>query len=647
MRLWRWRPLLSSLGVGALGVLAACGPGGGAATSTSTEQIVNGGTLTAATWEAQTSFLNAGIVDSQTLSYAINAPVVEGLLWYRPLNETQSAKSLADYWRPDLATEVPTTQNGDVKTHGCANPQAKMCVTWKLRDGVTWHDASKFTSHDVCDTFQFWWLKYGSNNPTAVLSTSGWDQVIGCHEDSPLQATVDWKSQYGPYLSIGTGVYGILPASLLDKVFAGTLPVADATKSKNDIENAKFTVDLSKGSGNPAAFVGTDTMDNFIDGTGPYVLSSFDKNNGVTLVRNKHYWDKAHQPHLDKLIFKFVSAADEMEREAKAGEIDFGLDYRLPPLKDLEDYSKSTGKLNVEVIPDPGAEKIDINTCSADPPGTCGPHARITPALGDKAFRHAMAEAINRPTILQTLALGQSTIPADSFLYLGAEYIRNPNVKTTQYDPQKAAADLDAAGYRKSPSCGGGQFRADKNGACINLQLTTTRGNAVRQKEIDQIRQDLEAVGIQVTEASPLPKAGELFGAYSDGGLLYTHNFDLAVYTNTLSAPAEPDGFWPGYHSSQIPSDKNNGQGQNDTGIALPALDKELDAARSSIDLASRAQHYKAAEVLLADYLPEIPLFQQITVNSINSRVHDVQRNDVVWTFNSYDWWCTAGNCSG
>lgn len=650
MRLRRWRPWLSA----GLGLLAACGGGGGGATSTSTEQIVNGGTVTAATWEPQTSFLNSGIIDSQTLSYVINAPVVEGLLWYRPLDETQSAKTIADYWRPDLATEVPTTENGDVKTHGCANPQAKMCVTWKLRSGVVWHDGSKFTSHDVCDTFQFWYLKYGANNPTAILSTSGWDQVIACHEDSPLQATVDFKSQYGPYLALATGVYGILPSSLLDQAFKGENPVADATKSKNDLENVKFTVDLTKGSGNPAAYVGSDTLDNIIVGTGPYVLSSFDKNTGVTYVRNKNYWDKAHQPHLDKLVFKFVSAADEMQREAEAGEINIGFDYRLPPLKDLLAFSKSTGKLTVQVIPDPGAEKIDINTCAADPPGTCGSHARLIPVLADKAFRHAMAEAINRQTIVQNLAAGQSTVPADSFIYLGAEYIRNPNVKTTAYDPAKAKADLDAAGYKLSPNCGGGQFRADKNGNCINIHIVTTKGNVVRQHELDQIQSDLQAVGIQVTQEQP-QKAGTLFGAYADGGTLYTHNFDLAVYTNTLSAPAEPDGIaTAGYHGdcggtcpeeSQIPSDANKGQGQNDTGIDLPQLDKEIDAARSTINLAERTKHYKAMQPILADYMPEIPLFQQITVNSISSRVHDVQRNDIVWSFNSYDWWCTGGSC--
>lgn len=657
-RLFRPR-LAAALGVAAIAAVG-CGSSsnnGGGGSSSSTNAVATqdpnaaankGGTLTVATWEAQTSFLNAGIIDSQTLSYAIDAPSAEGLLWYKSLDETGSARKLSDYWVPWLATEVPTVENGDVKLSGCSNPQAKMCVTWKLRSDVTWHDGSKFTSHDVCDTFQFFWLKYGlkgGTNPTSLLSTSGWDQTLDCVENSPTQATVDWKVAYGPYLAIGTGVLGILPAKVLDAAFS----------ANSDLEKTKVALDLTKGSGNTAALNSTDTLDNIVDGTGPYVLSSFDQNNGVTYVVNKNYWNKSHLPHIDKLVFKFVSAADEMEREAKAGEIDFGLDYRLPPLKDLQDYEKSSGKLHVEVIPDSGAEKMDINTCASTPNNLCGPKARKIAALGDPAFRHAMAEAINREQMVTTLTNGQSSVPADSFLYLGASYIRNPNVQTTAYDASKAASDFDAAGYKLSPSCGGGKFRADKTGACINLHIVTTKGNKVRQSELDAIQSDLQAAGVQVTQEQP-QKAGQLFGAYKDGGTLYTHTFDLAVYTNTLSAPAEPDGFWPAYHAdcggscpslNQIPNDANQGQGQDDTGVYDPQLDSALDNARNTVNLSDRTKFYQQAETRLAADMPEIPLYQQITVNSYSSKLQGLKRNDVIWTYNSYDWYCTGGNCQG
>ena len=164
----------------------------------------------------------------------------------------------------------------------------------------------------------------------------------------------------------------------------------------------------------------------------------------------------------------------------------------------------------------------------------------------------------------------------------------------------------------------------------------------------------LQLVGID-TNLSDV-KSGKLFGNFADGGLLYTHQFQMAMYTNTLSTPAEPDSWYPGYHAdcggscpefNQIPSAANNGFGQDDTGENNPGVDNLFDQARSTVDLAQRAKAYKQAEGLLAKDLPEIPLYQQVVVNSLTTRLHGVQPNDLVWTFNMYDWYCDLGNCQG
>src|SRR4029077_8211505 len=130
-----WRPCMRKTRFGrrtwtlvlVSGFIAACGstagtPGSGAPAGVTQDPNARaGGTLNLGVWQEPSSFLAAGITDSLTFSYLIDAPVAEGLLWYRSANETSSAKTLADYWAPDLATEVPTTANGVVKTSGCAN----------------------------------------------------------------------------------------------------------------------------------------------------------------------------------------------------------------------------------------------------------------------------------------------------------------------------------------------------------------------------------------------------------------------------------------------------------------------------------------------------------------------------------------------
>ena len=80
-------------------------------------------------------------------------------------------------------------------------------------------------------------------------------------------------------------------------------------------------------------------------------------------------------------------------------------------------------------------------------------------------------------------------------------------------------------------------------------------------------------------------------------------------------------------------------------------LDSALDKARNTADLTQQASYYAQAEQRLAALLPEIPLFQQLIVNSFPTAVHGVKDNDIVWDYNTADWYCSAGsngrgNCS-
>jgi peptide/nickel transport system substrate-binding protein len=544
-----------------------------------------------------------------------------------------------------LATEVPTTDNGDVRTSGCRTVTVggrdtvpAMCVTWKLRGDVLWHDGSRFGAHDVCATIQFYWLRYRDRNPTALLSTSGPDQVIDCREDSPTQVTLSYKSQYGAYISVGSGVYGVFPAKLLENAF----------RTDADLEKTPQTVDLTQGTGNPDAYRGTDTLDRIIDGTGPYVLEKNEPTKGITLVRNRHYWDRKHQPHLDRVIFKFVSDVKSQLDQARAGEIDFGMDYRLAFLRDLQDTARQ-GRLKVQTVPEAGAEKIDLNMC-ANARGLCGPQARLRSVTADLHVREAMLRAINRRQIVATIAQGQTVVPQDSWIYLGEEFIKDAAIPTTAYDPAAARRILDDAGYHQSPGCHGGRGRADAAGHCLDLDFVTTSGNTARQQAQIAVQSDLEQVGIFTNLVTV--KAGKLFGGFSDGSILYTHGFDLAMYAYT--GGPEPDGWYSVYHSdcrgacaeeNQIPSAANRGQGQNSTGEDNPVVDRALDEGRASVDLKKRAIAYRQVEEQLARDLPEIPLYQQVVVNSYTSRLNGLQRNDRVWTFNMYDWYCTGGRC--
>jgi peptide/nickel transport system substrate-binding protein len=613
-----------------------------------------GGTLTLGIWQEPAGFLDAGVVANLPFSYVIDAPVQEGLLWYRSVQETAASTSPADYWAPDLATEVPTTANGDVRTAGCANSKAAMCVTWKLRAGVQWHDGSAFTSHDVCDTYQMRWLKYGlagKPNPTALASTAGWDQVIGCTEVSQSVAVVDFKSQYGPYLALGSGVYGVVPASLLDPALAEGV----------SLEAMSRAVDLRRGTGNAQAFSGSGTAAQVLDGTGPFVLAAYTPGDGVVLVPNQHYWNKAALPHLGKLVFRIEAGVATATSDVASGAVQVGFDLGLSNLGALLGAAAANDPvLTAQTVAASGAEKLDFNLCAGDGGLCANPAAGSSNYTADPVVRRAFLLAIDRAAIVKAVAAGRTVVPRDAWMYLGAAYLAGASVAQTAFSTSAANALLDQSGYARDPNCGaaprGGFYRHWKDGSCIVINLGTSSDSAVRLKEEAMVQADLAAAGIKIpTPFTPNAPASAFFGAFDRGGPLYTHAFDTAIYGLGMSIPGEPDSLSSAYHGdcggtcpdeSGVPSSGNQGAGANVSGVSDPALDMALDQGRASVDIATRKQAYLQVQQRLAATLPEIPLYQQLVVNAASVRLHGQRQNDLVWDYNIADWYCTNGQCS-
>jgi peptide/nickel transport system substrate-binding protein len=609
---------------------------------------VPGGTLNLGVWQRPGSFLDAGVVGDLPFAFAIAAPVQEGLLWYRSVDETGHAVSPADYWSPDLAVEVPTVVNGDVKTSGCVNTQAPMCVTWKLRQGVRWHDGSAFTSHDVCATAQFYWLKYGAAgqpNPTARASSGGWSQVLKCTEDDAYTAVIDFSSLYGPYLSLGSGVYGILPASVLDIAFT----------QKTSVQTVMSSFDLTKGSGSAAAFKGQGTLDEVLDGTGPFVFQGTTAAGDTVLVKNANYWNAQARPHLDKLVFKSEPDLATELKEAQSGAIDVALDTGIDSLRTLHALATSSSPvLSVQVIPASGAVKIDLNLCASSGLACDNPAAHKSEYTADPTIRKAMLLGIDRDAIVQAVAPGMTTVPKDSFMYLGASYIDDASIPQTRGDPAAANTLLDNAGYTRNPTCGvapdGNSYRGYKDHSCIVINVGTASDSPIRVAVEALVRKDLQGLGVNVPEhLTPNVPQAMLLDSFADGGPLYTHAFDAVMYALTLGVPGEPDSYYASYHAdcsgmcperTQIPSSGNRGQGMNITGISDAPLDAALDMGRAVIDPTTRAGFYVQAELRLAAIIPEIPLYRQLIVNSLSVRLAGVKNNDLVWDYNIADWFC-------
>jgi ABC-type transport system substrate-binding protein len=646
-------PLVAVLAI----VLSGCTPSPATKSPTSLPggTAAQGGTLTIGVWQAPTTLLDDGISGSLPFAQVIAAPVEEGLLWYRSTTATTTSTSPADYWAPDLAITVPTVADGDVRTSGCADAAAAMCVTWHLRQGVRWDDGSTLTSHDVCTTFEFHWLAYGAlgkPSPTPLASTAGWDQVIKCTELDSSTAVVDFKSQYGPYLALGSGVDGILPAAVLDPILAGG----------GNLESSATSFDLTRGTGNPAAFKGTATLGIVLDGTGPFVMSSDSPGSEVVLVRNRNYWDQTGLAHLDKIVFRIEPDLATEKADVRSGAVDVGLNLGLAALPSLEAAVRAhTAPFAVNTVTASGAEVLMFNLCAADGGQCDNPAADENEDTSDPVIRKAILLGIDREAIVKAVAPGVTTVPPDSWMSLGASYVSGAGVPTTGFDPTAANSMLDTAGDARTSKCGtapdGQDFRAAKDGTCIVINLGTTSDDPVRLSVESMIRADLATIGINVPAAfEPNVSAATFFAGFAEGGPLATHAFDMALLTVGLGLPGEPETYSSSWHgdcggacpfAGSIPSSADHGVGMNFSGLNDAQLDNELDTGRGSADLTARARDYALADQRLASLLPAIPLYQQVIVNTYSSNLHGVEQNDFVPDFNAAAWYCTAGNCAG
>jgi peptide/nickel transport system substrate-binding protein len=587
----------------ALTLALACG---NTSTTTGGGTPKTGGKLVAASWQEQDSLLAIGITDSATHAFAYEAPMVEGLLTLTSSADIPKNAKLADYFQPQLATEVPTTDNGDVKVSGTT-----MTVTYKLRHGVKWHDGQAFTSKDVADTAQFFYGKYKDNNPTPLLSTSGWDQISKVDTPDEFTAVVNYKSLYGPYLILFAGPEGVLPSHLLQQTWTAG---GDMTKTKLSIDNTPA---------NSAGFKGSDTWDKWLMGTGPFVFKEWVSGDHITMVRNNSYWG-SHKSYLDEITVKFEPDTNTELADLRTATVDLGIDFRAALLSPLSHLSNVT----TVVLGDSGAEKVDLNLKNK--------------YLADLTIRKAINMGINKQQIVDTLLAGKSVISPDTPICLGlAAWCADPSIPTVKYDPAGAKKLLDDAGYKVQTTGTDKGFRAFKDGTTIALNLVTTSGNALREQQEVQIASDLKGIGILINTPFKNPTAGKLFGSYASGGVLYNHAFDMAQYTNTVSG-GEPDSWYSGYVCDQIPTQANGGVGQNDTQECNPAVDAGFKAGRNKVAQSDRKAGYVDAAKALAADLPEIPLYQQLSVNAYNNKLGGYKANADYWFNNPNDWYLNS-----
>ena len=491
-------------------------------------------------------------------------------------------------YAPDQAAEIPTLDNGGVKVPG-DNGDA-MTVTWKLRPGLKWSDGSPLT----CDDYKFTqdWIM-DKDNTGLFAGRSGYEDVKAFDCTDPQTMVLHFGKVYEGYL----GMYGVpLPKAYMSKFTV-----------KEDVQH--------KG-------MGAKDMPN-VPVSGPFKYVSVTPGVEIRLARNDNYtnpWD-GKPANLDTLIFKWYGDADAMIAGYKNGDFDIANDLNdadLPKIADQGDAVKALDSLTYEFL------RPNWN------PDVCSPkitdRGKGCPA-SDPAIREAIRWAVNKDEINSRLlggaaALGFTNVSPNAWFYSPPP--------TYTFDPDKAKAVLDAAGWVPGPD----GIRV-KNGVKAEIELCTTT-RQVRQDTEALVSSYLKAVGINgvVNAVSP----NDIFATYNEATdqtpcALSKSHYDVAEHA--FSVPLDPLANYATYHSSQV--EPNGG---NDGFIKDPDVDRILDGVKGTVDFGKIKSLMAEWQQVYVNKTIEIPLYFRKEVYLVNPKVTGFTGNPTSQgpTWNAYDW---------
>ncbi len=444
---------------------------------------------------------------------------------------------------PLLAASVPTIENGGV----VLREDGGMDVTWTLRPNVQWHDGTPHTSADVKFTVEA--INSPAYNPE---STDGFDRISSVDTPDPLTAVLHYREIYAPYAL--QFVRGTLPKHVLE---------GRDIDSANDYNRAPL-------------------------GTGPYRVAEWKSGEYIRLEAVPNYWRGAGMPAIKTLIFKFIANTNTRINQLKSREVDMVVMF---PWDKHREVAAIPG-VTVHSTNGNGYEHVTLNQ-------------RAMPAFADVRVRQALTHAVDRALISTTILEGLAPITHGPVQPVS--WAHNPNVRTYGFDPVRAGALLDEAGWRDT----NGDGVRDKGGQRFSFTLITQAGFAVRENVAQVLQRQFKDVGVEA--------AVQLHDGTSISKLWFDGKFQAMLHWWQLPADPELTLFFA--------KDRMPPRGRNINYVADDALTALVYAADRTVHQAERKRILGEAQMRIADLAVEIPLYGVTKLDAVPTRLRGFTGN--------------------
>ena len=484
---------------------------------------------------------------------------------------------------PELATEIPTIENGDVTVD---ESSGKMDVTWKLRQDVQWSDGTPVTADDVIFTWN------AITDPEKGTWVRGSDYVDDVEKVDDHTVIFHYNSIYTGYQTqLGGEQLVIWPAHYCD------------------IQQGFSDWDCGR---QPLS-------------TGPFILTEWQVGDHMTFKKNPNYFE-AGKPGIDQIIVKIVPDDTVRKEMLLKGDSDLIMWVSETIAKELEgqpDVAVSVSPTNRWVL------RIYMNEAAR---GTTDPVANPNPIFSDVRVRQAVREAVDVDTIADTVFYGFST-PT------WTEFHREPyicDVPRPKYDPEAAKALLEEAGWADTDGDGVRECHGCSNakeGDLLAFELATypDYGEPILLAH-QLIGEQLAAIGMKPNLT--VIEGNVMWAEAESGGTEQSGNYDMDIWDDGYSGVDPTDFLDEVYNSSAI----EPGNGWNIMRWINPEMDQLLSEAHT-LDESKRKEVFCQMANILNTEVPNILLFTIINADAHSSRLQGIQSNgnDVV-TWNAADW---------
>ena len=499
----------------------------------------------------------SGSTNSDTLTYAISGGVLSsGKMDIHSSAFQVTALVMRNAFDSLVYQEADGTFSPWLATSWEISPDG-LQYTFHLRDDVTFHDGEPFDAAAVKANFDHVVAPETASADAASLigySAEG-GYYLGTEVVDQYTVRVDFRQAYAPFLqAVSTAKLGFYsPAVLSDK--AAQLPA-----------------------GGPGISVGT----------GPYVLSEYTPDQKIEFSANPDYaWapeGSANQgaPAIDTLVFRILPESSVRTGALTSGEAQIASDIAPNTVEQIGD------DFTVENIAVPGLPyTLFLNEKHG--------------VFADKLVRQAFAAAIDLTPAVESVYQGQVD-RAWSILSPTTPDSYDASLEgTSEFDPDRAAALLDEAGWTERDSDG---YRV-KDGQRLTAHwvayLPVSDANAALG---DVVQSNLKDVGFEVTR----------------------DNLEVAAYYEQFEARDYDISDWsfPSVDADVLRAHLHSGGYKNGSSVSDPAVDTMLDTAVASTDPAVREGLYEQLQEWNAEEVAMVPVSVPTAITAYSAQIENL-----------------------